>query len=118
MCIRDSTQTVASSEAVAPFAVNNLGLSVAQAKKLQRALKGWGYNGAIDGQLGTGSWQAMQRYLKKYWSYDGAIDGIVGSGTVKALQRWLKSNWGYSGAIDGVAGAGTKAALKRYVDSL
>ncbi|MFI9307107.1 peptidoglycan-binding domain-containing protein [Streptomyces triculaminicus] len=109
----------ASAEAVAPFAVNNMGLSTAEAKKLQRVLKDyWGYNGAIDGQLGTDSWKAMQRFLKDSWGYDGAIDGIVGGGTVKALQRWLKANWGYSGAIDGIAGAGTKAALKRFVDSI
>ncbi len=100
-----------------PLAVNNLGLSKAQAKNLQRVLhRDWGYSGPIDGLLGTGSWQAMQRYLKKHWQYRGPIDGIVGSGTVKGLQRMLKQHYGYRGDIDGIAGPQTKAAFKRFAN--
>ncbi|MYR95417.1 peptidoglycan-binding protein [Streptomyces sp. SID8374] len=107
-----------SAEAVAPLAVVNLGLSTAQAKKVQGWLKrSYGYTGAIDGQLGTNSWKAFQRFLR-HWGYDGAIDGVVGSGTVKALQRSLKNQYGYTGAIDGIAGPGTQAAFKRLADRL
>ncbi|MCZ4511621.1 peptidoglycan-binding domain-containing protein [Streptomyces sp. ActVer] len=114
-----ATKPAAISEAVAPLAVNNLGLSTAQAKKVQGDLKAhWGYDGDIDGLLGTNSWKAMQRGLKEYWGYDDAIDGIVGPNTVKALQRWLKSKFGYNGDIDGIAGPGTQAAFKRAADSL
>lgn len=113
-----AAKPAASSQAVVPFAVNNLGLSTAQAKKVQAGLRGWGYTGDIDGLLGTDSWKAMQRFLKKYYDYNDDIDGIVGSNTVRALQRWLKSNWGYTGRIDGEAGSGTKDAFKRYANSL
>ncbi|MGW7557010.1 peptidoglycan-binding domain-containing protein, partial [Streptomyces rimosus] len=75
------------------LAVNNLGLSVAEAKK-------------------------VQRWLKTYWGYTGAIDGKVGSGTVKALQRLLKHSWGYTGQIDGEAGKGTKAAFRRFANGI
>lgn len=111
------TKPVISAEAVAPLAVNNLGLSKEQAKNLQRVLhRDWGYPGPIDGLLGTDSWKAMQRYLKKHWEYGGPIDGIVGSGTVKGLQRMLKQHYNYNGAIDGIAGPQTKAAFKRFAD--
>ncbi len=116
-----ATKSAASSQAVAPFAVNNLGLNTSEAQKVQRLLKRdpvCGYTGAIDGQLGTESWKAIQRCLKgKGWGYTGPIDGIVGSGTVKALQRMLK-DYGYTGAIDGIVGAGTKAAFKKFANSL
>jgi hypothetical protein len=94
-----TSKPAASSEAVVPLAVVNLGLSTAQARNVQCWLKAnWGYTGALDGQLGTNSWKAFQRNLRTYWGYTGAIDGIVGSGTVKALQRLLKDSWGYTGA--------------------
>jgi lysozyme family protein len=106
-----------SSQDVSVLAVNNLGLTTAEAKKVQNWLKQyWGYTGAIDGQLGTNSWKAFQRCLKQYWGYNDAIDGIVGPNTIKALQRLLKDSWGYTGAIDGIAGAGTKAAFKRFAN--
>ncbi|MFD0266335.1 peptidoglycan-binding domain-containing protein [Streptomyces sp. NPDC127106] len=112
-------QQTASSGVFAPTAVVNLGLSDAQAKKRQVWLQThWGYTGAIDGQLGTGSWQAMQRFLRAYWGYNDSIDGIVGTNTVQALQRWLKAYWGYTGAIDGIAGSGTQAAFARATDAL
>ncbi|MET8772999.1 peptidoglycan-binding protein [Streptomyces sp. NPDC004658] len=101
-----------------PQAVNNLGLSAAQAKKVQRWLKTyWSYRDSIDGKLGTNSWKAFQRCLKKYWGYTGPIDGVVGKGTIKALQRLLKDSYGYRGPIDGIAGSGTKAAFKRFANA-
>ncbi len=111
------TKPAVSSE-VSVLAVNNLGLTAAEAKKVQGWLKQyWGYTGAIDGQLGTNSWKAFQRCLKQYWGYTGAIDGIVGSGTIKALQRLLQ-HWGYNGAIDGIAGPGTRAAFKNFANGI
>ncbi|GAA2422420.1 peptidoglycan-binding domain-containing protein [Streptomyces glaucus] len=111
-------QQAVSTEA-APLAVNNLGLTTAEAKKVQQWLKAhWNYTGTIDGQLGTNSWKAFQRCLKAYWGYTGKIDGIVGEGTIKALQRLLKDSWGYTGAIDGKAGSGTKKAFKRFANGV
>ncbi|MDT0489844.1 peptidoglycan-binding domain-containing protein [Streptomyces sp. NPDC012600] len=103
---------------IAPQAVQNLGLSVRQAKGIQRRHQEVGYNpGAIDGQLGTGSWKAIQRALRDHHGYAGAIDGIVGPNTIRALQRSLKANnWGYTGAIDGIAGPGTRAAFARWAN--
>ena len=103
-------------QSVAPYAVNNLGLSVSQAKKVQRSLPAWGYRGEMDGYLGTGSWMALQRYMKAYWGYNDAIDGVVGPNTVKALQRWMKTQFTYKGPIDGIAGPDTRAAFKRYAN--
>jgi lysozyme family protein len=104
---------------VSVLAVNNLGLTTAEAKKVQNWLKQyWGYTGAIDGQLGTNSWKAFQRCLKTYWGYNDSIDGVVGPNTIKALQRLLKEAWGYTGPIDGIAGSGTKAAFKRFANGI
>jgi len=112
-----ATKPAVSAEAVTPLAVNNLGLTTAEAKKVQDWLKAYhGYTGARDGLLGTNSWKAFQRGLEKHWDYDDAIDGIVGPNTIKALQRLLKTHWGYGGAIDGIAGSGTKAAFKRFAN--
>jgi peptidoglycan hydrolase-like protein with peptidoglycan-binding domain len=98
--------------------VNNLGLSSALAKRVQLMLAyDWGYAGALDGALGTGSWQAMQRLLRHY-GYTGAIDGIVGTGTIKALQQLLKNEGFYSGAVDGIAGAGTRSAFAAFANTL
>ncbi|MFE2296391.1 peptidoglycan-binding protein [Streptomyces sp. NPDC059452] len=98
---------------IAPQAVENLGLSVRQAKGLQHRLQVVGHNpGAIDGYLGTNSWKALQRSLRTH-GYTGAIDGIVGPNTIRALQRALKEDFGYTGAIDGIAGSGTRAAFAR-----
>ncbi|AGP51663.1 hypothetical protein M271_00110 [Streptomyces rapamycinicus NRRL 5491] len=102
-----------SAEAVTPLAVNNLGLNTTEAKNIQCWLRGYGYTGAIDGQLGTNSWKAFQRNLQANYDYTGAIDGVVGTGTKKALQRLLKEAWGYTGAIDGIFGSGSQAAFKR-----
>ncbi|WP_030737144.1 peptidoglycan-binding domain-containing protein [Streptomyces sp. NRRL F-2890] len=109
-------QTVATAE-VAPLAVVNLGLTINQAKNVQSYLKVYyGYTGAVDGQLGTQSWKAMQRMLRSY-GYSGAIDGIVGGGTIQSLQRLLRTA-GYDGPIDGLAGPGTQAAFKTWAINL
>ncbi|MET9208245.1 peptidoglycan-binding domain-containing protein [Streptomyces bacillaris] len=102
---------------IAPQTVENLGLTVRQAKGVQRRLKETGYDpGTIDGYLGTNSWKASQRAHRAQGRYSGPIDGIVGPETIKAEQRALKQFWGYTGAIDGIAGPGTKAAFARYAD--
>ncbi|MBZ4323934.1 peptidoglycan-binding domain-containing protein [Streptomyces huiliensis] len=112
-------QVAVPAPAVARLAVENLGLSATQARNVQCWLrKYWGYTGALDGQLGTSSWQAYQRGLQHDWGYTGAIDGVVGSGTVMALQRQMRdAGWGYTGAIDGVAGPDTRAAFQRFADA-
>ncbi|WP_431961527.1 peptidoglycan-binding domain-containing protein [Actinacidiphila sp. bgisy160] len=114
-----ASAAVASYGTVTPLAVVNLGLSTTQGRYVQCWLKygNYGYTGALDGQLGTESWKAFQRYLKAAYGYTGAIDGIVGSGTVTALQRLLKAHYGYTGAIDGVAGSGTQAAFKTFANA-
>ncbi|SEF55620.1 hypothetical protein SAMN05216223_101324 [Actinacidiphila yanglinensis] len=115
-----ASQPAASSVVAAPAAVDNLGLNYHRATGLQCWLHNndWGYNGAIDGQLGTASWMAMQRYLRFNDGYTGPIDGIVGSGTISALQRALRGDYGYTGGIDGIAGSGTKAAFARFADDM
>lgn len=99
-------------------AVVNLGLSVHQAQCEQRWLRGYGYTGALDGQLGPNSWKAYQTYLKRYYGYTAAIDGIVGPGTVSALQRMLRAENYYSGPIDGIAGPGTQAGFRSDANML
>ena len=108
-----------SSETVGVLAVDNLGLNTDEAQNVQFFLLIRGYDpGASDGQLGTASWKAMQRYLRDYgYGYAGAIDGVVGTNTIKALQRRLAAGFGYTGAIDGVAGPGTKAAFKNFANN-
>lgn len=101
---------------ISPQAVENLGLSIRQAKGVQHRMRAFGYNpGTIDGYLGPNSWKAIQRALRDGgYGYNDAIDGIVGTNTIKALQRMLKESWGYTGAIDGIAGSGTRAAWARF----
>jgi peptidoglycan hydrolase-like protein with peptidoglycan-binding domain len=56
-------QQTTSAEAVAPLAVVNLGLSMEQAKNLQRILKrDWRYTGEIDGIAGSGTKAAFKRF--------------------------------------------------------
>ncbi|MFD4167326.1 hypothetical protein ACFWQ1_04635 [Streptomyces albidoflavus] len=102
----------------ASAAAVNLGLDKQGAKRIQRwILTMYGYNGAIDGVLGTSSWKATQRYLATWPGqpapYKGKLDGIVGPKTIVALQANLKKFHGYTGALDGIAGNGTKAAFRR-----
>ncbi|MEX3104201.1 MULTISPECIES: peptidoglycan-binding domain-containing protein [unclassified Streptomyces] len=104
----------ASSTEARILATVNLGLSQAEARKVQNALAArWRYTGDIDGLLGTESWMAMQRFLKEHYGYTDGIDGIVGTHTVEALQRYLKRFYGYEDRIDGDPGPNTRAAFKR-----
>lgn len=105
---------------VSVLAVNNLGLSGQQARYVQCFLRTHpaNYTGAIDGQLGTNSWKAMQRWLAEYWNYNDSIDGIVGPNTIRALQRMLAFGWGYTDPIDGIAGPDTRAAFKRFANEM
>jgi lysozyme family protein len=109
-----------SAQDVSPLVVNNLGLSSQQAKNVQCFLRTSpaSYTGAIDGQLGTNSWKAMQRWLARYWDYNDSIDGIVGPNTIRALQRMLAFGWGYTDSIDGIAGPNTRAAFKRFANDM
>jgi hypothetical protein len=107
----------AEAEGAADLLGVNVGLSVAQASNVQCWLQQfWGYPGPIDGDLGTNSWKAMQRFLRTHWGYTGAIDGVVGGGTVAALQRFLRV-WGYTGPIDGIIGNGTRAAFRNFANA-
>ncbi|WP_406146632.1 peptidoglycan-binding protein [Streptomyces sp. NBC_01012] len=99
------------------LATNNLGLSAAQAKRVQDALRRWGYTGEADGVLGTQSWIAMQHFLKKHHGYTGAYDGDPGPKTIMALQRYLKKRYQYKDAIDGDAGKNTQAAFSRMANT-
>ncbi|QKV74243.1 peptidoglycan-binding protein [Amycolatopsis sp. Hca4] len=110
--------SAASSNAVIRLTYDNLGLTIAEGKRVQNFLISRGYNpGQVDGELGEDSWKAMQHYLHDYgYGYPGPFDGVVGANTIKALQRRLADGFGYTGAIDGVAGSGTRAAFKRFAD--
>ncbi|MFI1224542.1 MULTISPECIES: peptidoglycan-binding protein [unclassified Streptomyces] len=103
----------------AVLAVQNFGLSKAEAIKAQQFVKAyWDYNDSIDGKLGPRSWMAFQRLFATHWEYKGAIDGKPGPNTVKAMQRWLTERYEYTGEIDGDAGPLTRAAFKRFANSL
>ncbi|MGW2250751.1 peptidoglycan-binding domain-containing protein [Kitasatospora sp. NPDC001660] len=96
-------------------AVNNLGLSTTEAKSVQCYVRSAGYDpGAIDGQLGSASWSAWQRFLNDRNFNAGTVDGQVGPNTIRALQGFLV--WlGYdTGGVDGVAGPKTRAAWAAF----
>ncbi|MCS0637979.1 peptidoglycan-binding protein [Streptomyces sp. LP05-1] len=96
-------------------AVNNLGLSTSEAKSVQCYVRDAGFNpGAIDGQLGSGSWRAWQSFLNDRGFNAGTVDGQVGPNTIRGLQRFLVYLGYDTGGIDGVAGAKTKAAWKAF----
>lgn len=103
---------------VSAQAVNNLGLTIRQAKGVQQQLRTVGqHNIAVDGYLGPQSWKALQIELQDPWGYNGDIDGIVGPKTIKALQRALGGRWGYpQDEIDGIAGPKTRAAFARWAN--
>ncbi|MEU9856297.1 peptidoglycan-binding domain-containing protein [Streptomyces sp. NPDC047974] len=113
---QQAPRQAASTGSFGVLATNNLGLTSEQAKGIQRWVRGWGYEGAIDGLLGTNSWKAIQNYLAKDWDYNDPIDGIVGPDTIKALQRFLAEHSGYKGPIDGIAGPGTRAAWANWAN--
>jgi peptidoglycan hydrolase-like protein with peptidoglycan-binding domain len=102
------------------LATVNFGLSTQQAKNVQCFLRTSpaSYTGAIDGQLGTNSWKAMQRWLREYWDYNDSIDGDPGPNTVRALQRMLAFGWDYNDSIDGDPGPNTRAAFKRFANDM
>jgi peptidoglycan hydrolase-like protein with peptidoglycan-binding domain len=100
-------------------AVNNLGLNTTEAKSVQcyvrDAVPVGKYNpGAIDGQLGTNSWKAWQRFLNDRGYNAGTVDGDVGPNTIRGLQRFLVAIGYDTGGIDGVAGTKTRAAWKAF----
>ncbi|MGW0219879.1 hypothetical protein [Streptomyces tendae] len=87
------TKPAVSAGAVTPLAVVNLGLTVEEAKKVQRLLRDhWGY-------------------------YTDKIGGKVGPSTVMALQRWLQATWGYNGEVDGDLGPEARAAFTRMANA-
>ncbi|MFF3489633.1 peptidoglycan-binding domain-containing protein [Streptomyces sp. NPDC002701] len=107
-------QQVVSAHAVAPLAVNNLGLDTARAKNWQCWLRLVGFDpGAIDGQLGTSSWKAAQLHFNRLGYNAGAVDGIVGASTIRALQAYLNS-YGSNLVVDGVAGSATRTAFWNF----
>ncbi|MFE9650444.1 hypothetical protein ACFYO0_41405 [Streptomyces sp. NPDC006365] len=56
------------SEAAAPLAVVNLGLSTAQAQDVRRRpARYWGYTGAIDGIAGSGAQAAFKAFADGIW---------------------------------------------------
>ena len=117
---RASAQTVALRTATIQ-AVNNLGLNTAEAKSVQcyvrDAVPVGKYNpGAIDGQLGTNSWKAWQRFLNDRGYNAGTVDGDVGPNTIRGLQRFLVDIGYDTGGIDGVAGTKTRAAWKAFAN--
>ncbi|MGA5197367.1 peptidoglycan-binding domain-containing protein [Streptomyces exfoliatus] len=112
-------QQAVSTEAFGTLATENFGLTITQAKNVQRWLAThWDYNDSIDGYLGTNSWKAFQRCLARYWGYTGPIDGDPGSGTISALQRLLRAHSTYTGAIDGIAGPGTRSAFAYWANRI
>ncbi|CAL9537372.1 peptidoglycan-binding domain-containing protein [Streptomyces sp. enrichment culture] len=107
-------QRAASAQAVS--AVNNLGLTRAQAREWQRLLLKYGFNpGKVDGLLGTQSWKASQGYLNHRGFRAGKEDGILGPDTIRALQRYLNDSGGYRLVVDGIAGPRTKAAFRDHL---
>ena len=115
-----STTSLPQARILAPDATVNLGLTIREGQAVQRWLAArYGYTGAIDGQLGTDSWMALQLELVKFGSYNGPIDGIVDSDTIAALQQLLAPPIaGYTGPIDGIANPETEAAFALYAETL
>ncbi|GAA2277966.1 hypothetical protein GCM10010145_58760 [Streptomyces ruber] len=109
---RPAAAPAVSSQDPTVLAVNNLGLSVSQAKRWQCFLRSYDFNpGTIDGQLGTNSWKAAQRFFNYYDLYVNralTVDGIVGPETIKALQNFLGV------ATDGIAGPDTRTAFADF----
>ncbi|MFE6625475.1 peptidoglycan-binding protein [Streptomyces sp. NPDC008086] len=107
-----------SAQDVSVLAVNNLGLNTARAKNWQCWLRDRGYNpGTIDGQLGSNSWKAAQRFLNARGHDAGTVDGVVGPDTIRALQRYLNlfgDIFGYHLDVDGVAGPETRSAFWKF----
>ncbi|OLZ65603.1 hypothetical protein AV521_31740 [Streptomyces sp. IMTB 2501] len=96
-------------------AVNNLGLTTTEAQSVQCYVRDARFNpGTIDGQLGSNSWAAWQRFLNDRGFNAGTVDGEVGPNTIRGLQRFLNALGYDTGGVDGVAGTKTKAAWKAF----
>ena len=107
----------------------------AAVQKYQTFLRAYGYSGSIDGQWGSGTQAAHEKYAafvqngdatlkaQQIWlisrGYDlgpTGADGIWGTKTaaaIKAYQTFLR-DYGYAGEIDGDWGPGTQAAHEKY----
>lgn len=67
-----------------------------------------GYTGAIDGVMGTNSWEGVQRYLNSNIGAGLTVDGVAGTNTNKAIQRWINTfDWVTPVVVDGVRGPAT-----------
>lgn len=97
------------------------GSTGANVKYLQYGLKIMCCNpGAIDGNFGTGTYNAVVKYQK---SKGLTADGVVGDGTwnklkadIKNIQKLL-NNHGYGLTVDGVAGSSTYNAVIKFQKS-
>lgn len=81
------------------------------------APKGVGdYQGTIDGDFGSRSVKAEQRWLKRLGYYKGLIDGIRGPLTIRALQNFLSAKGFYRGLIDGRFQTLSIKGLQQYMN--
>jgi len=84
---------------------------------IQRMLKsGFGYTGPIDNIPGVGTVSAFQRFQNASGFGQLVVDGDLGTQSCMAAQRWLQARWGYDGAIDGFPGVKTHNAWIRAED--
>lgn len=97
------------------------GSTGANVKYLQYGLKIMCYSpGTIDGNFGTGTYNAVVKYQK---AKGLTADGIVGDGTWNVLKADIKNiqtllnNHGYGLSTDGVAGEGTYNAVVNFQKS-
>jgi len=114
--------------------------TIAAYKAYQTFLKqNWGYTGAIDGEWGSGTQAAHQRYwdslhpapapatgnpfgiddvrglqkIAKLYGYTGGIDNDWGAGSASGFSQFLRKNWGYSG--NDVLGPVMWSAIARWL---
>jgi peptidoglycan hydrolase-like protein with peptidoglycan-binding domain len=106
-----AAKSAVSAQSASALASENFGLNTARAKNWQCWLRDNGYSpGTIDGDLGTNSWKAAQRFFNAQGLGAGTVDGDPGTNTIKALQRYLNF-FGYGLGVDGQAGPLTRAAF-------
>ncbi|MEW2389140.1 peptidoglycan-binding protein [Streptomyces venezuelae] len=107
------------STSATPLSQSNLGLTPAEAKKVQIWLAAhWQYTGPINGALGTSSWAAFQRCLKAEWNYTGPINGVLDMATLRSLHKMLRTDWGLTEPFDGTVGPKFRAAFKRFANGV